>query len=353
MHTVTDYRVRRAEVARKIGGAKRRIMVSLFSRWLCAMKTGRIQKKLEASAVCSFNKRSKSRVLASWYRVASHARLEHLTLEVWRSISAAESNRLTKGAISAWKMYAVWARRIYQTSFGVMQYRRQWKLLRKAFSNWALRCSRKLKKRPAVQIAIARGKIRLYQKSIRSWTMHVAQQKARSAFVRNAQISRDTTLVSLCFLRWRNCTSLRTDASAAILLTARNVLCAWREASSILGLEREIFTAWKASRTKIVIDSYADEKALTSEGSLNTAYSRVLEECSALESMVQKLDDTRRSELERIEQDSAMIDFTLNELGMQSAMINLDLLEYDSRENILFERENQKQGGSHCSTFPG
>ena len=31
--------------------------------------------------------------------------------------------------------------------------------------------------------------------------------------------------------------------------------------------------AWKASRTKIVIDSYADEKALTSEGSLNTAYS--------------------------------------------------------------------------------
>ena len=48
-----------------------------------------------------------------------------------------------------------------------------------------------------------------------------------------------------------------------------------------------------------------------------------------------------------------MIDFTLNELGMQSAMINLDLLEYDSRENILFERENQKQGGSHCSTFPG
>ena len=61
-----------------------------------------------------------------------------------------------------------------------------------------------------------------------------------------------------------------------------------------------------------------DEKAaVRTGGSLSSAYSRVLEECSALESMVKRLDDSRRSELERIEKDSAMIDFTLNELGMQ------------------------------------
>ena len=149
--------------------------------------------------------------------------------------------------------------------------------------------------------------------------MHVAALRAAHLdSLERARVSREGHIASASFGAWRARASQRKHAPRASATESRSVFSAWREASSILGLEREIFSAWKASRTRIALDAFVDEKAaVRTGGSLSSAYSRVLEECSALESMVKRLDDSRRSELERMEKDSAMIDFTLNELGMQ------------------------------------
>ena len=227
---------------------------------------------------------------------------------------AAESRGLMRSAMSAWRRGADGTRRRSTAA----RRRRERRLLYRAFSNWVLWCAGALRERAAVERAIAEGSRRLCRRSMRTWRMHVAALRAHLDSLERARVSRERHVASASFGAWRARASQRRHAPQPRAGESRSVFSAWREASSILGLEREIFSAWKASRTRIALDAFVDEKAaVRTEGSLNSAYSRVLEECSALESMVKRLDDSRRSELERIEKDSAMIDFTLNELGMQ------------------------------------
>ena len=98
----------------------------------------------------------------------------------------------------------------------------------------------------------------------------------------------------------------------------RRSLRAWRDVvavSSDVGCGRE---KQNAGRNAASAASHA-------EGSLSDEYTKVLEECSALEGVVERLDEHRRSEMDRIAEEAAMIDFTLNELGFQSALIHMDL----------------------------
>lgn len=109
----------------------------------------------------------------------------------------------------------------------------------------------------------------------------------------------------------------------------------------IKAVKQKIFFAWK--RSMLVRDDRLrpeDSNQIDADGFLKVAYGKVLEECSCLEDMIKRLDESRHKELMRIEEESTMIDFTLNELGLQSAMINLS--NGLGKTHIPFEETQEK-----------
>lgn len=302
----------------------KRIVTFHFNVWLSVV----MEYKSRRSAINALILRSKrvnlAPAFAAWKLGRKLAIMEKASA---RESIARERSRLLSACFSSWQYDARKTRRL-ERSRDTLSLRRRRRCLLKSFGRWIYWCSEELNKKSSISRAVAKNRYRISRRAMRRWKEFISSRKIADS-LRSKIEGANSVLKRTKFAVWKALWAHRKSACTRANVRRQHMLFeCWRRNASFYSVQRQALFAWKALPKSNVMRSAnrATTSALVrAEGSLNDAYSKVLEECSALEGMVQKLDEQRRGEMNRMAQDSAMINFTLNELGFQSALINMDL----------------------------
>ena len=307
----------------------KRIMTLHFNLWLSVVMEYKSRRSAIDALILRSQRVNLAPAFAAWKLGRTLAIMEKTSA---REAVAREKSRMLAACFGCWRHEARRCRRLERLR-DTLSLRRRRRCLLKSFGRWIYWCSEELNKKSSITRAIAKDQNRIIRKTMRWWKDFISSRKVADALTRKIEAV-DLALKRAHFAVWRSLLEYRKSITMkADMRRLRNLMQRWMYYADIHRVQRRAWCAWKASLKSNVSEPSSSRMPTTTtagvlvraEGSLNDAYSKVLEECQALEGMVQKLDERRRDEMDRMAQDSAMINFTLNELGFQSALINMDL----------------------------